>query len=106
MNKKQKQDYETIKFNYVALKRIHLIANATNKTLNIQNTELREEVMRLKEQMNLIQKANLQKQETITASYTRLNEMQNGFNQTIHDLHNKNRDLEQKFKDLAHGDIN
>ena len=102
---KNKEDFETIKYNYVALKRIHLIANATNKTLNIQNTELREEVMMLKEQMAVIQKANLQKQETITVSYTRMNEMQNGYNQVIHDLHNKTQILEDKIKQLANGDF-
>ncbi len=104
MNKND-QDFETIKYNYVALKKIHLIANNTNKTLNIQNTKLRNEVMLLKEQMALIQKANLSKQETITLSYTRMNEMQNGFNQVINDLHNKNRVLEQKIQDVLNGNI-
>ncbi len=104
MNKND-QDFETIKYNYVALKKIHLIANNTNKTLNIQNTKLRNEVMLLKEQMALIQKANLSKQETITLSYTRMNEMQNGFNQVINDLHNKNRVLEQKVQDVLNGNI-
>ena len=102
MNKNE-QDIETIRYNYVALKKLHLIANATNKDLNLLNTKLQHELINLKIQITDVQKANLSKQEMITSAYTKLNDLQNGYNQTIHVLHTKTQELQQKLKDLANG---
>lgn len=100
---RHEQDAETIKYNYVALKKIHLIANETNKALNIRCTELEKELKLLKENLIVVQESNNTKQKMVTDSYTRMNEMQNGFNQVINDLHIKNKNLEEQIKEIANG---
>lgn len=87
-------DIESVRYNYVALKQLHKVANNTNDELNSANEQLKTEVDFLKEQTAELQKVVLIKNKMITDSYTNLNNIKNDYNDLISQLHSKIKRLE------------
>ena len=82
-------DYETLKYNYVALKKIHIIANNVNEKLSENNDKLKNDILILKDQNKVLNEAIIIKQQLITNSYTMMNELKENYNKLVAGLQEK-----------------
>ena len=93
---KQDIDYDKLHYNYIALKRIHIIANKNNERLNENNEDLKKDILILEEQTIELANALNVKNQMITDSYTRMNEMKDNYNKVIASLQSKLIKLEKE----------
>lgn len=89
----KRSDIEVIRYNYVALKKLHIRANDENDRLNEENEKLKAEIRVLKLQNNKIAGAGAPMHKMLADAYTKINEDKDNYIKIIQKLEAENSEL-------------